>query len=111
MDRVNNAGKYNRKIQIVQLVETKDADGFPIEDTEVVLNAYASVKTTRGYLLIKNNSDFEKAFTNFTIRYPKVEITKEMRVIFKGKTYTIEYINDVDEDNVELELQCKEVTH
>ena len=55
--------------------------------------------------------DGEKAFTNFTIRYPKVEITKEMRVIFKGKTYTIEYINDVDEDNVELELQCKEVTH
>lgn len=111
MDRVRNAGKYNRKIQIVQLVETKDADGFPIEDTKVVLNAYASVKTTRGYLLIKNNSDFEKAFTNFTIRYPKVEITKEMRVIFRGKTYTIEYINDVDEDNVELELQCKEVTH
>ena len=111
MDRVRNAGKYNRKIQIVQLVETKDPDGFPIEDTEVVLNAYASVKTTKGYLLIKNNSDFEKAFTNFTIRYPKVEITKEMRVIFKGKTYTIEYINDVDEDNVELELQCKEVTH
>lgn len=111
MDRVKNAGKYNRKIKIVQLVETKDPDGFPIEAEEVVLSPYASVKTTRGYLLIKNNSDFEKAFTNFTIRYPKVEITKEMRVIFKGKTYTIEYINDVDEDNVELELQCKEVTH
>lgn len=111
MDRVKNAGKYNRKIQIVQLVETKDADGFPIEEPKVVLNAYASVKTTRGYLLIKNNSDFEKAFTNFTIRYPKVEITKEMRVLFNRKTYTIEYINDVDEANVELELQCKEVTH
>ena len=111
MDRVKNAGKYNRKIQIVRTVETKDAYGFPIESDEVVLSPYASVKTTRGYLLIKNNSDFSKAFTNFTIRYPKIEITKEMRVLFNKKTYTIEYVNDVNEDNVELELQCKEVTH
>lgn len=111
MDRVKNAGKYNRKIKIVQLVEDTDAYGFPTETEKVVLSPYASVKTTRGYLLIKNNSDFEKAYTNFTIRYPKVEITKEMRVLFKGKMYTIEYINDVDEANVELELQCKEVTH
>lgn len=107
----NNAGKYNRKIQIVSLVETKDAYGCPISTPEVVLNAYASVKTTRGYLLIKNNSDFEKAYTNFTIRFPKVEITKEMKILFRGKTYTIEYLNNVDEANVELEIQCKEVTH
>ena len=107
----NNAGKYNRKIQIVSLVETKDAYGCPITTQEVVLKAYASVKTTRGYLLIKNNSDFEKAYTNFTIRFPKVEITKEMQILFRGKTYTIEYLNNVDEANVELEIQCKEVTH
>lgn len=106
-----NAGKFNRKIQIVQKVETKDAYGCPISDNELVLEAYARVKTTRGYLLIKNNSDFEKAFTNFTIRYPKVSITREMLVIFRDKTYTIEYLNDVDEANIELEIQCKEVTH
>lgn len=106
-----NAGKYKYKIQIVQEVTTKDAYGCPITTNEVVLDAYARVKTTRGYLLIKNNSDFEKAYTNFTIRYPKIEITREMKVIFRGKTYTIEYLNDIDEANVELELQCKEVTH
>lgn len=106
-----NAGKYNRIINIVQDVNTKDAYGCPITTTETVLKAYASVKTTRGYLLIKNNSDFEKAYTNFTIRFPKTEITREMKVIFRGKTYTIEYLNNVDEANIELELQCKEVTH
>ena len=106
-----NAGKYNRIINIVQDVNTKDDYGCPITTTETVLTAYASVKTTRGYLLIKNNSDFEKAYTNFTIRFPKVEITREMKVIFRGKTYTIEYLNNVDEANIELELQCKEVTH
>jgi SPP1 family predicted phage head-tail adaptor len=106
-----NAGKYDKKIQIVKMTEETDANGFPIDTPEVVLKAYASVNTTRGYLLIKNNSDFEKAYTNFTIRYPKVAITKEMLVLFRNKTYTIEYLNDVDEDNIELEIQCKEVTH
>ena len=106
-----NAGKYRYKIQIVTEVTTKDAYGCPITTPKTVLSAYANVKTTRGYLLIKNNSDFEKAYTNFTIRFPKVEITREMKVVFRGKTYTIEYMNNIDEANVELELQCKEVTH
>lgn len=111
MNNSNNAGKYKYKIQIVNEVETKDAYGCPVNTTEVVLNAYASVKTTRGYTLIKNNSDFEKAYTNFTIRFPKIEINREMKVVFRGKTYRIEYLNNIDEANVELELQCKEVTH
>lgn len=106
-----NAGAYNRKIQIVSKVITKDPYGCPIETTEVVLTPYASVKTTRGYTLLKNNSDFEKAYTNFSIRFPKVEITREMLILFRGKTYTIEYLNNVNEANVELEIQAKEVTH
>ena len=106
-----NAGKYKYKIQIVTEVETKDAYGCPVLAPQTVLNAYASVKTTRGYTLIKNNSDFEKAYTNFTIRFPKIEINREMKVVFRGKTYRIEYLNNIDEANVELELQCKEVTH
>lgn len=106
-----NAGEYNRKIQIVQEVDALDAYGAPVTTTEVVLNTYAKVKTTKGYTLIKNNSDFEKAYTNFTIRYPKVGITREMLVLFRGKPYTIEYLNNVNEADIELELQCKEVTH
>ena len=68
------------------------------------------MKTTKGFTLIANNSDFEKAYTNFTIRYPKTEITRDMIIEFNSKTYTIEYLNNVDEENVELEIQAKEVT-
>jgi len=106
-----NAGKYNRKIQIVSLTDNpKDSDGFKPEPTEVlVLETWASVKTTKGYTLIQNNSDFEKAYTNFTIRYPNVEITRDMFVKYDGKTYSIEYRNNIDEENVELEIQAKVV--
>lgn len=106
-----NAGKYNRRISIYQTTTTKDSQGFIVKQRELILQAYASVKTTKGFTLIKNESDFEKAYTNFTIRYPVTQINRDMEIDFNGKTYTIEYLNNVDEANVELEMQCKEITH
>ena len=108
---MKNAGVYNHKIRIVKIVKGKDADGFPTETEQLVLEPWAKVKTTRGFTLIANNSDFEKAFTNFTIRYPVTEIERDMIIQFKGKTYEIQYLNNIDELFVELEIQAKEVTH
>lgn len=106
-----NAGEYNRPISIYKTTVVKDKQGFQRRQRVLVLKTYAKVKTTRGYTLIKNNTDFEKALTNFTIRYPHTEIDRDMEIDFKGKTYTIQYLNNVNEANVELEIQCKEVTH
>ena len=108
---MTNAGKYNRKITIYSVVVTEDNQGFPIETKTVVLQPYANVKTTKGMTLIINNSDFEKALTNFTIRYPHTPINRDMLREFRGKTYTIQYLNNVNEANIELEIQAKEVTH
>lgn len=108
-----NAGKYNHKIRIFKTVVVEDSAGFQQEQKEVtILTPYASIKTTRGMTIIRNNSDFEKALTNFTIRYPmNVEINRDMLIEYRGKTYTIEYLNNVDEMCKELEMQCKEITH
>lgn len=107
---IDNAGKYKHKIQIVREIISKDSEGFPIRSEEVILEPWAEVKTTRGFTLIVNKTDFEKAFTNFTIRYPITPITRDMRIRFKGKVYTIEYLNNINEASVELEIQAKEVT-
>ena len=106
-----NAGKYNHKIKIVRVIKGKDSAGFPVETQQVVLEPWANVKTTRGFTLIVNNSDFEKAFTNFTIRYPVTEINRDMLILFRGKTYEIQYLNNINEACIELEIQAKEVTH
>lgn len=102
-----NAGKYNKRISIYSTTVIKDDEGFQSVVRTLVLQPFAAVKTTRGFTLIRNDTDFEKAYTNFTIRYPHTPINRDMEVEFNGKTYTIEYINNVDENNVELELQCK----
>lgn len=106
-----NAGKYKKKIKIYQTQIVTDSQGFQSEKKVIILESYASVKTTKGMTIIKNNSDFEKALTNFTIRYPKTKINRDMLIEFRGKTYTIQYLNNVDEACVELEIQAKEVTH
>lgn len=118
MNKQIDAGKYNKKITIYQVIDTEDSQGFPIKSTEVVLQPYANVKTTRGFTLIANDSDFEKAFTNFTIRYSQTVIdayynsqtsNRDMLIAFNNKTYTVQYLNNIDEMNVEIEMQCKEV--
>ena len=111
-----NAGKYKHKIQIVEITQGQDADGFTVESETVLLSPYASVKTTRGYTLIANGSDFEKALTNFTFRYSKTvvkryeENNRNLRIKYNGKVYTIEYLNNIDEADREIEMQAKAVT-
>ena len=113
-----NAGAYRHKISIYQLTEGKDSQGFPSITRTLVLSPYASIKTTRGMTIIANNSDFEKAFTRFCVRYTptivnayynSINSNRKMEIDYSDKTYTVEYLNNVDELNVELELQCKEV--
>ena len=111
-----NAGKYKKKIQIVEIAQGKDADGFNAYKETVLLSPYASVKTTKGFTLIANGSDFEKAYTNFTIRYSNTVVNRylannrNLRIKYSGKVYTIEYLNNIDEANTEIEMQAKAVT-
>ena len=107
-----NAGMYNKKIKIYSTNVVEDNQGFQSTEKTLVLSPYAHIKTTKGFTIIKNNSDFEKALANFTIRYPQnTEINRDMIIEFRGKTYTIQYLNNIDEANVQLEIQAKEVTH
>lgn len=109
---IENAGDFKHKIEIVSGSYVKDSNGFKTwTQSAIVLTPYAKVKTTKGFTLIINNSDFEKALTNFTIRYPITEITRDMRINYRGKVYEILYLNNIDEANVLLEIQAKEISH
>lgn len=104
-----NPGKYNKRITVFSVFIERDEDGFEVKRETPVGCYFAYVKTTRGMTLINQGSDFEKAFTNFTIRYTD-KIKRDMLIGYNGKRYSIEYLNNVDENNTELEMQCREVT-
>lgn len=110
-----NAGKYNKLISICTPITDNGADDLldrnDPDNLAVVLETWAEVKTTKGMTLIASGSDFEKAFTRFTIRYPRnTVIDRRMKVVYKNRIYRIDYINNIDEEDTELELQCMEVT-
>ena len=111
MRLVYNAGEFNIKISIMRETITTDAQGFKVATLTELIAPYAKVKTTKGFTLIANGSDFEKATTNFTIRYPVTQITRDDIIVYKGKRYEILYLNNVDEADILLEIQAKEVTH
>ena len=113
---MTNAGDYNKLIYIYQIEEVEDEDGFNTRKEIIILKPYAKVKTTKGYTLIASGSDFEKAYTNFTVRYSKkvedayYNSNRDVYVKYKDKIFTVEYLNNIDEANIELEMQCKRVT-
>ena len=93
-----NAGKYNRRIVIYEIVEGIDSAGFPANTEQEILTTYAEVKTLRGYTLITNNSDFDKAYINFTIRYSQAvydayynseNSNRDVLIKFRDKDYRI----------------------
>ena len=112
-----DAGKYKYQITIYEIKQGKDNDGFPTDVEVVVLQPYAYVKTTKGFTLISNNSDFEKALTNFTIRYSQTvedayynsnNSNRDLLVKFRNKSYKVLYLNNIDEANVEIEITNKD---
>ena len=109
MRSVNNAGDYKHFIKIVAVENITDESGFSKPVEKEILSTYAKKKNFKGSTLIINNTDFEKAYTNFTIRYPITTITRDMFIKYKNKTYTIEYLNNIDEESIELEMQAKVV--
>lgn len=104
-----NPGEYSNKISIYSIMESEDNEGFKNKTENIVLKTFAKIKTTKGYTLIANDTDFEKAYINFTIRYPKTEITRDMLIKYNNKVYSIEYLNNINEANIELEIQAKVV--
>lgn len=105
-----NPGKFRQKIKIYRTTRTADAEGIQSDTRTLLLATKAQVRTLRGFTLITNNTDFEKAYTNFNIRLPKVALSRHDEIDYDGKTYTIEYLHNVDDKKWELEIQAKEVT-
>ena len=60
-------------------------------------------------ILLKDGKNFAYIKLDLTKPFPKVEITRDMLIEYNDKTYTIEYLNNVDEKNIELEIQAKVV--
>lgn len=106
---MNNAGKYRTRIEICLPVTTEDDAGFQTVALAPVLATWAEVRTMSGMQALKNGVEFTKTTVRFLIRYPKKVISSQMQVRMGSRIFEIVYLNNVNEMNAELELQCREV--
>ncbi len=99
-----NPGELKKKIQIIKLEMTKDRDGFKVPTERVILRTHASVSNTSGKTLITSNASFENATTRFLIRTPKTEINTMYTIKYNDHYYTIDFINNYNEEKHYTEI-------
>lgn len=105
-----NPGNFNKKIKIIKFEQAKDFDGFPENKEIVVLRTWAQVTNTSGTEILRSNSDFSEVKTRFLMRTPKINLDKDMEIIFRDKNYEIVYINDYSYDRKYTEIMAKLVS-
>ena len=104
-----NPGKFNKKIQIISRLPTKDADGFSNYSETIKLKTWAQITNISRTELQKANSDFSEVKTRFFMRKPKVQIDHSDIIKFCGKEYDISYINNYYHDGIYTEILAKAV--
>lgn len=104
-----NPGNFDKKIEIIKNILTKDKDGFEIKTEEIILKTWAQITNKSGGEAEAENSDFVFIKTRFLIRTPKLSIDKDYKIKFRGKTYDIAYINDYNFDGLYTEIITNEV--
>ncbi len=102
-----NPGNFNKKIKIIKYELIKDEDGFTSKKEIKILETWAQVTNTSGTEIERSGSDFAEVKTRFLIRSPKIELDKDMEIIFMGKNYEIVYVNDYSYDKKYTEIMAK----
>lgn len=105
-----NVGKLNKRIEIVSVKKTKDADGYWTESDVPVLCCWAQFSRMSGKETQRNDADYSEITVRFLIRYTNAPIDRKMIVLYRGDRYEIQYINNYGDSNDFVELIAKRVT-
>lgn len=100
-----NPGKLDRKITYATLVKT-ETDDQDFEFTwNPVLNTWAMVRPRSGVRQLEAGEEVIRDITVFTTRYRRDFIpTKDMRILYKDRYYTIHNVKDIENKHTFYEI-------
>ena len=103
-------GKLNKRITIQQNVNITDCEGLAIEVWQDFKKVWASIVplTSRYREFMSAQALNSEINTQIKIRYTD-RITPKMRVLYGSRVFEIIAVINPNEDNIELNLMCKEV--
>lgn len=105
-----NAGKLNKRIEIIQIEKELDRDGYETVKETVVRRPWAQFSQTSGTELAKANADMSEVKVRFLIRWSSTPLSRKMVVRYAGDDYKIEYINGYGDSLEYVELWCSCLT-
>lgn len=105
-----NAGKLNKRIEIIQIEKELDGDGYETLKETVVRRPWAQFSQTSGTELTKANADMSEVKVRFLIRWSSTPLSRKMVVRYAGDDYKIEYINGYGDSREYVELRCSRLT-
>lgn len=105
-----DAGKLDKRIQIIQLHKTRNPNGYEAKTESVVRSCWAQFSQTSGRELVKANADMGEVKVRFLIRWTRTPISRKMLVRYKERDYEIEYINGYGDSHEYIELWCRRDT-
>ncbi|MEK4228965.1 phage head closure protein [Solibacillus sp. FSL H8-0538] len=106
----NNPAKLNNRILFQTPPDPKaiGPDGYASEEWTDYKKVWAEIKTQRGYKVFNSDATQWQGKSIFGVRYHE-DLSEEMRIVFKEKTYEIESIVNDDERNQWLTIIAAEV--
>lgn len=100
---------FNREIKIEQQKQTQDENGIHSKQWVPFLSVWASVQNLYGREYFTARQVNAQDTTKFIIRWmPGVEITEDMRILFEGKVYNIDAVDNIQYRNKLIEIKAIE---
>lgn len=109
--KMGDPSKYTQPIEIftVKYEKNKYCEQKPV--SKLFTECWANIKTIKAHTLFMQDSNYEKAYTRFIIRYSKKVMDAYydgpyMLIEFRGQNYKVQYLHNIDEMNIEIEIQA-----
>jgi SPP1 family predicted phage head-tail adaptor len=102
------AGELKHQVQLQQQVTGEDASGTAKVWQNLGTPRYAKIESTRGADSWRQGQFTSEKYMTVTMRY-RSDVLANMRLIFKGRTFTIIDVVNVDEAKVRLDILCVEL--
>ena len=108
---MGSPSKYTRKIEIFTVEIEKGKAGNKNYTPKLFKKCWANIKTIKAHTLFMQDSNYEKAYTRFIIRYSKKLMDAYydgpyMLIEFRGQNYKVQYLHNIDEMNIEIEIKA-----
>jgi len=102
---------FNKKITIQKYTETRDSDGYPSKQWIDFYTVWAYANGVSDKEFIASMAEQHESVVNFTVRYFKAldEVTTtDYRIVFQGKYYDIQGIDNFEFNNMSLKFRAVE---